>query len=246
MLNKIVLSVFLVMLGVISYAQDYRFGFVFEPTSSWITNNDVEINNDGGNIGFKFGVIGERSLNDNFGITGGIRMGFGLGGTLKHQYGGKLLPESELSREVVGFRDDFPANTALEYKVGVLELPFSFKMISSQIGYLSYFAEFPILSMGFLTSAKAGINSSTVSSEEENVIKDVSTLFLNWGVGAGVEYEISSGTSLVGGIYYHSNLNDFTTNDATRLIPDDGDFISEAEDSRALMRMISLRVGVKF
>ncbi len=246
MFNKIILLIVAVCFSLSLQSQDYRFGFVFEPTSSWITTNDVEITNDGGNFGFKFGIIGEKPFNDNFGITGGIRMGFGLGGTLKHDFGGKLLPESELSRDLVGFRDNFPDNTAIDYTVGVFELPFSFKMISNQVGYLSYFAEFPIVSVGFLTSAKAAVNGTGISSDEENVIKDVSTLFLNWGVGAGIEYEISTGTSLIAGLYYNANLNDFTTNDATRQVPDDGGVITEEEDSRGLMRAVSLRVGVKF
>ncbi|HKK89104.1 MAG TPA: outer membrane beta-barrel protein [Saprospiraceae bacterium] len=230
-----------------AHAQDFKFGFSVEPTLSWMTTSTPDVQSDGSNFGFRFGVIGENYFGDNFGITAGVRLGIGMGGSLKYRYGGRLLPESELTRQIENSRDDFPDNTSINYNLSVLELPFSFKMRSNQIGYINYFAEFPILSLGILTNAKGDITSSTINSEDENVIKDVSTIFLNWGVGAGMEYELSAGTSLVLGLYYMSSLSDMTTDDAIVNIPlDSGEVVEEPEESKGILRNISLRVGVKF
>ncbi len=228
-------------------AQDFKFGFAVEPTLSWMNTNSPDIQNDGSNFGFRFGVIGENYFGDNFGITAGVRLGFSMGGALKHRYGGRLLPEAELTRQIESDRDNFPDNTSLNYNLSVLELPFSFKMRSNQIGYINYFAEFPILSLGILTNAKGDITSSSINSEDENIIKDVSSLFLSWGVGGGLEYELSAGTSLILGIYYLSSLSDMTTDDAVVNIPlDTGEVVEEQEESKGIMRNISLRVGVRF
>lgn len=251
MKNIVIIALMIFMSAGLTQAQDFRFGFTVEPTSSWVTSNDTEINKDGGRLGFKFGVIGEYELGNNFGLTGGMRVGFGLGGALKHKYGGKLLPDSELTRDLAPYREVFADNTVIDYNVGIFELPLSFKMHTNQIGYLRYFAEFPIVSLGFLTKATADVSSSDplINGEKENVMKDVSTLFINWGVGAGIEYEVSSGTAIVAGIYYNANLNDFTTDEANRVVPSatpGGEPIVETEDSKGVLRQISLRVGVKF
>lgn len=230
-----------------TYSQDFKFGFSVEPTISWMTTSTPDVQSDGGNFGFRFGVIGENYFDDNFGITAGVRLGIGIGGSLKYRYGGRLLPESELTRQVESFRDNFPENTSINYNLSVLELPFSFKMRSNQIGYLNYFAEFPIISLGLLTNAKGDIVSSTVNAEDENVIKDVTSIFLSWGVGAGLEYELSAGTSLIVGLYYLSSLSDLTTDDAVVNIPlDSGEIVQEQEESKGILRNISLRVGVRF
>jgi hypothetical protein len=229
------------------YGQNFNFGFAIEPSATWMNTDDPEVIGDGGNLGFKFAVIGENFFDDNFGATAGIRLGFGLGGALKHDFGGRLLPDSELTREIRTLRDSFPNNTSIGYSMGMLEIPVSFKMRSNQAGYLRYFAEFPIISFGVVTKAEGDITSSTINAEDENIIKDVRSLFVNWGVGGGIEYEVNNDTYLVAGLYYMSSLSDMTTDDARKTVElSSGEVLTESEDSKGILRQISLRVGILF
>ena len=77
-------------------AQDggVRLGIQASPTFSWLASEDNTISSNGLRPGFKLGPIGEFYFRENYAFISGINLVFSAGGTLTHQMGGNLLPET--------------------------------------------------------------------------------------------------------------------------------------------------------
>ena len=119
---------------------------------------------------------------------------------------------------------------------------------------MRYFVEAPIFTFSFLTRGRADIETEDAVFEAENVYKDLSVINLFWGLGAGVEYAISSNNALTGGIYFQNGLFDFTRDKGHRSIvnPDEDpndpndDFIKQNDDSRARVSNVMIKLGIIF
>ena len=219
---------------------DFKFGFQASPTFSWMSSSDNKINSNGTNLGMKFGLVAEYYFAQNYGVTTGAVFAFNQGGTLLHDLGGDLWKESKLSN--TDFHD-LPAGVKLKYNLQYIEIPMGFKMRTGEFGYLRYFAELPILTLGILTQARGNIEGNGRVAEKEDIKKDVTPINLAIGFGGGVEYTINENTSLVGGIYYQNGFIDMTSNKATKI---DADLNESAEDSKGVAKNITIRVGVIF
>ena len=87
------------------------------------------------------------------------------------------------------------------------------------------------------TVANAGIYNTD---KKQTINGDVKALNVSWGIGGGVEYEVSTGTSLIGGLYFHGGILDMTGNKGTQGLDD------EAENSKTVVNNITLKIGVLF
>jgi len=219
---------------------DFKFGFQASPSFSWMSSSDNKINSSGTNLGMKFGLVAEYYFAPNYGITSGVGFAFNQGGTLLHDLGGDLWKESDLSN--TDFHD-LPAGVKLKYNLQYIEIPIGMKMRTSEFGYLRYFAELPILTIGILTQARGNIDGQGRMAEKEDIKKDVTPLNMSIGFGGGVEYTINENTSLVGGIYYQNGFLDMTDNDAIKI---DADLNEIAEKSKGVAKNITIRIGVIF
>ena len=227
-------------------AQDVRFGFQISPSYSWLLSNDKEITAEGGNFGLKLAVLGEYYFRDNYAITGGLGFAFNSGGTLQHKQGGDFLSKSELSDAKF---HDLSDGVMIDYNIQFVELPIGLKMRSNEFGYMRYFAEIPIFTLGFKTQARGDItNNLSGNTEKENIGPDVNFLNLSWGLGAGAEYNVNDNTTIVMGLYYQHGFFDITDDDAQKITKDNmGVEISRtAEDSKGTIGSLTLRVGVIF
>ncbi len=262
-MKKIVLqAAFFIFLQTLMFSQDFRFGFQVSPNRTWINSSDNTINAVGGNTGLKLGVVGEYYFDERYAITAGLGFAFNQGGTLKHDTGGNLFSESDLSNPNLNMGDKpLPDGVELTYKIQYVEIPVALKMRTDEMGYFRYFAEIPIFPTAIRTQARGnikGVDSQGISikSEDLDINKDVTLFSFSWGIGAGVEYSISSNTALVAGLYFQNQLIDFTDNSATKateLLDDMGtDDLSddmwktEPEDASSKIGAITLRLGVLF
>ena len=200
-LALIAMAVFFCGTQMTAQFENLRLGIYATPTISWIkTNNDL-INKTGSNLGFRAGFVGEYFFGENLALTGGIGLAFGQGGTLQHEHGGNFWPNSELSDDRLNTGDKpLPDGVKLKYKLQYLELPISFKVRSNEKGYLRYYGEFPVLTIGMNTQARGNIEGREVETTKENIAKDVNFFNFQLGMGGGVEYAISPNTSLVAGL----------------------------------------------
>ena len=228
---------------------DIRFGFQASPGFSWLSSvEDNSVNNNGSNFGLKLGLLGEFYFRENYAIFGGIGFAFGQGGTLQFEERGRYWPNTdimELNPNNPMQLDTFPSGTNLSYNIQYIEIPFGLKLKTREFGYLQYFVEIPVFSIGIRSQARGEIEANStpnadnelVSEEVENedyVIRDEVSLFnMSLGLGIGAEYNISSSTSLVVGLNYNRVFTD--------IIKDNNSF-----DSQVNMNNITLRVAVMF
>jgi hypothetical protein len=224
---------------------DIRFGFQVSPTFGWMTTNDNLINSDGTNLGLKLGLITEFYFRDNYSFTTGINFQLNSGGTL--YYEDSFEEVSIWNEDIDGVSEfDFAGNTSFKYDLQYVEIPFGLTLRTREFGYLRYYVQ-PLFSLGFLTQSRGKVNSpdNVIDPEESFDIGTATNAFnLGWGLGAGVEYSISEGTALVGGIAFQSGFAD-VTRDKNTSIQRAGRAAGE-DDSRGKINSIVLRLGIMF
>lgn len=258
-MQKIGLMFLLVFAGVTGWAQmeieNLRLGFHISPVISIMGTNDETIPRDGANLGIQIGAIGEYYLNEHFSLTSGLNLSFHQGGKIRHDVGGNFFPNSELSDDVLntGIKP-LPDDVRLTYSMQFLELPFALKIRTAEIGYYRLFFEVPKISFAFRTQARGDIEGNGVSSEKENIRKDVKFLNFFAGFGLGGEYALSETNSAFFGIYIDRSLIDITKNDGFKAFmnPNDlpgnpsDDYIQQPDLSKASMTRIRFRLGLLF
>lgn len=224
----------------LTFAQDggVRLGIQASPTFTWLASEDNTINSNGLRVGFKLGPIGEFYFRENYAIISGINLAFSTGGTLTHQIGGNLLPETATGSNTAGL-DEIPAGSDITYKIQAVEIPLGVKLRTNQIGYLRYYAEIPFI-IGIKTQARGDISGTGLETKKENISGDMNLLNVSWGIGGGVEYEISESTSIVGGLTFQGGFLDLTKNNG---IQTPG---NTPEDSKVIMNALNLKLGVMF
>lgn len=223
--------------------QSFRFGFQASPTFSSLRTSDKKIEGTSSNWGLKLGMNGEYYFARNYAFISGLGFGFNQGGTLQNGYEkGIFWPNSELSEPRF---DTVPQNAKLYYRVNYVEIPFGLKMRggSNEDSRIRYYAEIPVITLGFRTKAVGGIRgTNNQNTEDENIQRDVNALSLSWGLGGGIEYEIASSATLVAGLAYQKQFTDFTRDKGSVL--KSGSFVKE--DSKATVGLLSLRLGLFF
>ncbi len=234
------------------WAQDgFRFGFQASPSFTWLNTNDNQINGNGTNLGLKLGVTGENYFQDQYALTFGLGFAFNAGGTLKHTQGGDFWGGSELNN--VDEYHRLPNDVNLKYSLQYIEIPVGFKMRTQEFGYLRFFAELPIFTLGILTQAKGDIERPDQEAVEDlDIKKDVNFITLSWGLGGGVEYSIGENTSLVAGISFQNSFIDITKDkNAQKFVYDEFsglpiESMTEDEDSKGNLSGITIKIGVMF
>ena len=238
----------------------FRFGIQASPTLSNLRSTDLGVKTNGiGNLGIKTGVIAEYYFRENYAICSGIGFGFNQGGQLLHDKGGNYFPKSTLTNPALNAgtkSKSLPDGVKLRYHLNHLEIPISLKMRTGQFGYLRYFAEAPIITLGILTKARGDISGDKVTAERENIKSDVVPLAMSWGFGAGVQYDVSDSFAFTGGIYYQRIFTDVTRNSGYKattlesegdpLTTSDDTYTTVKEDSRVTNGIFVLRIGVLF
>ena len=229
--------------------QTFRFGIQVSPTITWMTSSDKGINGNGTNVGLKLGVIGEKYFAENYAISFGINFAFNQGGTLKHDIGGNLWPNSQLSSDVYQTGPAMPDGVNLKYSLQYVEIPLGLRLRSQEFGYLRYFVELPVFTFGFVTQSQGAITGTDMDTDKEDIGKDVDTFAFSWGLGGGIEYGLGTQTSLTAGIYYQNYIIDVTNNDGDKYVVRDQDGLpleTVKENSKTLIKGITFRLGVMF
>ncbi|MBK9018249.1 MAG: outer membrane beta-barrel protein [Saprospiraceae bacterium] len=209
---------------------DLRLGFQVSPTFSWMTTDDTEIGNNGTNLGLKLGARGEVFFRENYAFIIGLGFAFNSGGQLLHGQFTDAWQRSEIPNGVI---TPFPAGTDLRYKIQYVEIPFGLKFRTNEIGYLRYYAELPVITLGFKSQARGQVEYSSIKEDKIDIKKEVTPLALSWGIGGGIEYSVNESTSLVCGVNYQRVFTDVTKN-------------YDNVDSKAVINAIVLHLGVMF
>ncbi len=252
-MRKIVAIAAFLIFGATSYAQisdGMRLGLSANPFISFLGSNDPTIAKSGSNVGFGLMMntelyLGGGSISDkNYAISTGLGIAFNNGGKLTHEVGGVLWQSDKLQAPLIDSLDNpvyLPNGSTLGYKLQAFRIPIGVKMRTNEIGYLRYYGEVPFL-IDIHTQSRGNVeNAGDFNTPRKQTINgDVKPLNVSWGIGGGVEYEVSTGTSLIGGLYFHGGILDMTSNKGTQGVD------AEKEDSKTVVNAITLKVGVLF
>ncbi|MEM6398172.1 MAG: porin family protein [Bacteroidota bacterium] len=247
MMRSLLLLLLCTLLGLstIQAQRDIQFGFQLSPTFSTMNTNDNLINSDGTNLGLKMGLIGEIPFgnNGNYAITTGLGFHFNAGGTLFFE---DRFESVSIWNEVPDIPDSvmFDGGTAFKYNLQFVEIPFGLTLRTREFGFLRYYFQ-PLVTLGFSTRSRGNVRNVNFIDEDEDldIGSAVNAINLSWGIGAGVEYLISSETFLFGGLAFQSGFADLTQDKSTTVVRNG---VERQEDSRGRINSIVLRLGIMF
>jgi hypothetical protein len=234
--------------GKVEAQKSFRFGFQTSPTFSWMRTDDKKIEGVSANLGLRLGAVGEYYFAENYAITVGLGFGFNQGGTIQNGYlSGKFWPNSELITPL----QTLPNQAKLHYRINYVEIPIGLKMRSGSDGdKFRYYAEIPTINLSFLSKASGDIKgdndlpgANQDDANDINIKKEVKKISLAWGLGGGVEYNLTGGTSLIVGLAYQQVFTDVTDNRG-QVYTTETDI--KKEDSKGTIRMLALRLGIAF
>ena len=223
----------------------FRAGLNLSPSVSWINTDDNRISGDGTAFGIKIAAQVEYFFAPNYAVETGIGFHFNTGGTLLSRYGGRFFDESLPASSPFNSSANTPTgDVRLDYAISYLEIPLALRLHTREFGFVRYYVQAPVLTLGIRTGAEANLSGGGVAVAEEDldITKEVAPLALSWGFGGGAEYEVGGGTVLVAGLQFQRIFTDATK--------DGGDEVyvgrDRPNDPKAAINSITLRLGVLF
>lgn len=200
------------------FAQKFSFSIVLDPQITWLRTELDDVRNDGSVFGINGGVVFDRYFTENYAFSTGISL---------WQTGGKLLFTEGMDIQFRSGEETLEPNTSMTYRLQYLTIPFSLKLNSNEIGYVSFFAH-----VGINNHISVG-KSASVESMDINKVgipEEINIYSMSYFFGGGCEYSLGGNTSLLGGLYFTSGFWDITSSD----------------EYRATLNALSLRVGIRF
>lgn len=203
-------------------AQDLHFGIFASPVISWFKTDIDEVENQGARAGFIFGVSAEKYLTGNWYFNPGIAF---------ISSSARLKSTEPSTFRFPGYTSIIAAGDPVIYRMQYLAIPVGIKVKTSDVGYLTYFAEFG-LDPKVVVNGKADIPSIDVS--WENAMNEMRRFNIGYYLNAGADYSINGSISLIIGLGYESNIIDTTI-----------DILGQPED-RTFQKMLKFIFGIKF
>ena len=212
--RKAILSsvVFLFLIHAMAHAQSsaepkLHFGMKLQPALAWLKTDTKGIENNGSAFRFTYGFITEFKFAERYSLVTGI--------DISNRGGSTRSTTTNVDTTVI-----IDKNWKLRY----LELPFTLKLKTNEIGYLTYYLQFGI-APGFNIRAVADVDttttkpgaSKTASEDKVDVGKDVTFFNLSMIIGLGAEYRFSGNTALFGGITFSNGFLDIASDNNTRV-----------------------------
>jgi len=252
-MKKIITAVIIVVLGFNVNAQgnekDFRFGLKIEPSFNWLKpDNAKDFTNGGLQLGFGVGAITDFKLAENIWLSTGFSLDFS-GAKLNYLDNGN-------DRDTTGYYvyDDaiveisdmegvdsaryadylFYQLNKRAYKVNYVNIPMMLKMKTNEIGYLTYYGQFGLLT-SIMTKARSTDDvtlSGTASSLEDlNIDSEVSLMKASLSIGGGFEYAISESTSAFVTVAYNYGFTSITKKESKHVVDFDESDVLDAAGS---------------
>ncbi len=224
----------------------FHFGLNLSPSISWIDTDDSRISGDGTALGLKLATQAEFFFAENYAIETGIGFHFNAGGTLLSDYGGRFFTNTLSAGGSEPYNNpNSPTDgkVRLDYSIQYLEIPLGLRLHTRDFGYLRYYIQAPVFTLGIRTNAMGQISGGNRTPERTDLTikSEVTPFALSWGLGGGAEYEVGGGTRLVGGLQFQRLFTDVTK---------DGDYVytgrEAGKDPKATLNSLTLRLGVLF
>lgn len=184
MRSFIICSVF-IFFSITTYSQKVKLGIQFSPGISvnrlQSESLDTYINTDGSKLKFRFGPIADFALTETYFFTTGI-----------------LFATKSVA---IAYNDDINPNIqAEEYYLQYLQIPIALKMYTNEIMLDTRI----YVSMGVM--AEINIGEKQAINYASPLIIDFSLFDTSLLLGAGIEYNIGTNTTIYGGFSYNRGL----------------------------------------
>ena len=176
--------------------QTFRLGLKASPSLAWMRPDTEDYAREGIRLGFSYGLLAEFLLAEQYGFATGIHVSY---------FGGKLsfpieeVVDNQLYREKERI-----------YRLQNLEIPFTLKMKTREVGYNTYYAQFGFGGSINLKSTADDMfyaqDGSSISRNDINIYEEVPMLRVSMILGAGTEYSLGGNTSLVGGVTFNNGF----------------------------------------
>ncbi|MGY8917767.1 MAG: outer membrane beta-barrel protein, partial [Flavobacteriales bacterium] len=190
-------------------AQDFRLGLAVTPNASWMVSTDYDHTAGGSKLNFGYEFIADVLFSENYALGFGVHI-FNTGSKLTY-----LVMNPDDVSEVL----DVDRTYSLQY----VELPFTFKMRTKEIGYAKIFSKFGLgLGMNVKSLATEGrhlswefdgddwvsvTSNGWVINEGVDVNEEVKLFRAALIVGGGIERNLTGSTSLTVGLNYNAAFN---------------------------------------
>lgn len=190
----------LIIVCIPSFSQNIKLGVFIDPQLSWLYPDAKNVEKEAMDFGLNGGLMINRYFQKNYALYSGISIG---------TQGGSLQYDDEVLLQVYDEVDTLPAGSTVNYKLKYITIPLGLKLKTNQIGYFTYFAQ-----VGFSgkinISARADVASENI--KNDNILKSIKFFNAGYFFGGGIEYSISSETSLMLGLIYTNGFLDITEN----------------------------------
>ncbi len=180
------------------------FGLKFTPSYCWFGLDRENYEGDGGYIGYTYGIMMDFRIADNYYFATGVEIS---------QRGGKYKSDS-----LVGENPPRYFKGEVTQRLQFVDIPFSLKLKTNEIGYTRYYGSFGFLS-GFMVKANQDIDAENNSEDRDkrDNMSDFGSFNFGLLVGAGLEYNFSGNTAITAGIQYHNAFVDIWSEDNAKM-----------------------------
>lgn len=227
-MKKIFIILGLVLFVNYTFSQKVTGGIEISPIISWMKPDITKrIDNEGVKFGFNFGFIGDLNLGDNFAFSTGILVN-NFGGQLKYH---DSIPQFTVDKGTSDSIYSFDPGVVIDYKLQYVEIPFSLKGKTNEIGYITYFLKAGISPM-IKWKARGDVTQGNISGE--SITKEVTGFGFGFHVGGGIEYSLGGNTKMLIELVYTNGLSDFTKTETTE------------GNEKVILNCLALRLGILF
>jgi hypothetical protein len=261
-MKKIFLPIIAIVLTISSLnAQDdrpVRLAFAIQPATSWLSPEGDIYEKEANRLAFSYGIITDFVIagNPNYAFSTGILIN-SQGGSLKsdrfHDGTTTITPKGDSIPMLI---DEF-AEGVEKYRLQYLDIPLTLKLKTNEIGYFTYYGQFG-LDLSFNIKARQDDeykfpSQPEMTVEDVNISEKIGLFRTALQVGAGVEYNISGDTYIVGGIVWNNGLNNLFSDQYYVREDADGspsitsnNALREGEKKKVTSNYLGLTIGVFF
>lgn len=241
MKNLFILSTALFLsTGLFAQSDKYKIGVKIAPNIGWVKPESKHISHERNALRFGFGLVADIHFTDNYAIGTGLNI-FQMGGEVSYH----TLREGDNGQEI--------ALLSRSYMLQYGEVPLTLKLRTNEIGYITYWGQFG-LGLGVniratandeldyqFTNENATINDPNpwISSdretsviENEDIKDDISLFRASLIIGAGIEYNLSGGTSILAGVTFNNGFTDILRNNGLQVNEADEVDFQEGDDNK--------------
>ena len=252
-MKKIITALMIVALGFNSIAQgnekDFRFGLKIEPSFNWLKpDNAKDFTNGGLQLGFGVGAITDFKLAENIWLSTGFSLDFSgvklnyldngndRDTTGYYVYDDAIVEISDMEGvDSARYADYlFYQLDKRAYKVNYVNIPMMLKMKTNEIGYLTYYGQFGLLT-SIMTKARSTddvtLSNTSSSLEDLNIDSEVSLIKASLSIGGGLEYAISESTSAFVTVAYNYGFTSITKKESKHVVDFDESDVLDASGS---------------